>query len=823
MRIAEKGLPWFEVVLPPRPTAAEEFAADELRRHLLAMLGLPPVTRWAHALPADRKPVALCINCRAREQAAGLNVAALAPTPESFHLAPIADDAFFIIGGGTRGTLYGVYDLLDRLGCRWFTPDVTHTPRHQDLDLPDEPVSGQPAFEYRDMLCWDITDPLWILRNRLNGHHTTLPEFMGGHDTAGFIAHSCFALVPPDQYFASHPEYYSEIDGVRRHVAGQLCLTHPDVVRIATESLVAFMGKHPEAKLFSVSQMDWEGWCECAACRRAVEEVGAQSGLYLRFVNALAERTAKEFPGKLVTTLAYSYTEEPPRVSMPLHPNVRVQLCPISTCQIHPFEACGSPQNRRFLDRIRGWSTMTDQLYIWHYATDFSHYYMPLPNLRQLHDNVRFYKQHGVRGVFMQANGFSELSDLKGYLVARLLWNPETSLETVLDEFLPVVYGAAAGEVRAYIDGLAQAAARDTAHHLGCYEPPDHPFYTEAMLDTALGQLNRAGRLARGAARRQIDLLRGGVELALLYRRYIGRAFHRRGRLFHNNPQAGDARRFRAVITARRETGNQPLSESVPLETTAERMSTWFERHALVELRTGSQRLFVAPSLGGRILEWYVGGRQLLEPPDPRNRHFQYPLSEGCAEMAIELPYGFRGSIERYAIIAQSAAAVTLAADLGDGIRAEREIRLTAEGLILHGTLTNNSPRTLLRQWGAGLHLNLGDWTKLTIDTTTGTRAFTRDPHQAEPAAVVVLARQTQPSGQWRLEFGSFALTASFPPKAVTRLILDRDDSRNRLAIDLRSETVALEPGQSLVMEQAYRFPPSERQAHRRLPLSDRP
>jgi hypothetical protein len=311
-----------------------------------------------------------------------------------------------VIGGGARGTLYGVYELLHRLGCRWFTPEVSRIPRRETLELSDERVRGGPAFEYRDILCWDITDPLWLVRNRLNGHHTVIPDFLGGHDTAGFIAHSCFALVPPGKYFGEHPEYYSEIGGVRRHVAGQLCLTHPDVVRIAGDSLLKFMRERPDAKLFNVSQMDWEGWCECPNCRQAAEELGAQSGLYIRFVNAIAERTAKEFPDKLVATLAYHYTEAPPRAPMALHPNVRVQMCPIATCQIHPFEACGSPQNARFLERFRGWSAMADQLYIWHYATDFSHYYLPLPNLRQLHENVRFYKRNGVRGVFMQANGF---------------------------------------------------------------------------------------------------------------------------------------------------------------------------------------------------------------------------------------------------------------------------------------------------------------------------------------------------------------------------------------------------------------------------------
>ncbi len=803
MRIAENRIPLFEVILPTLPSPAEEFARSELRRFLLAMLGRSPVLEWAHGKGAQA--VKILINCRDQEQAAGLDVLTLAPSPESFYLAPVGN-RYFIIGGGVRGTLYGVYDLLDRLGCRWFTPDVSHIPRCENLDLPDVPLAGKPAFEYRDILNRDITDPIWLLRNRLNGHHVPVMDFLGGHDVCGFVAHSCFALVPPSQYFASHPEYFSEIDGVRRHVAGQLCLTNPEVVRIAADSLVAYMRARPDAKLFSVSQMDWSGWCTCAQCQQAAEELGAQSGLYIRFVNALAERTISEFPDRIITTLAYHYTEAPPSVPMTLHPNVRVQLCPIATCQIHPFETCGSPQDEHFLSRIRGWSAMTDQLYIWHYATDFSHFSLLLPNLVQLTENIKFYKKKGVRGMFMQANGGSEQSDLKGYLMARLLWNPDVLLETVLAEFLPAVYGVAAGDIRDYIDLIQQEAAQRTELHLGCYEPPDHPFYTDALLAGAYERLSRAERKVRGTARERAGLLRGGVELAQLFKKYIKREFRREGKVFHNDASAGDVRRFKAVIKERRMAGNIPLAESTPLDFSVDRMSRWLERHNLIELRSGVQQVFVAPSLGGRILEWHVDGRQLLEKPDAGNRHFQYPLSEGCSEMAIELPYSFRGSTERYQVASRTKNTVRLVADLSDGFRMERLIRLGKTGLSICGTLTNASSQHKNRQWGAGLHLNLGDWEQITIGTLAGEREVVRAAGPSGATPSLVLARETRPTGSWRMTFGAYVMEAAFSAEDVSCLILERDDERNKVAIDLRSETRSFAPGQSISVEQNYRI-----------------
>jgi hypothetical protein len=647
----------------------------------------------------------------------------------------------------------------------------------------------------------------------LNGKFQTIPAFLGGKIEWGFFVHTLFGLVPPGRYFKAHPEYYSEIDGVRRHVAAQLCLSHPEVLRLATEAVLARMREMPDATLFSVSQMDWGGYCQCAKCRRAAKETGSQSGLFIRFVNAIAERTVREFPDKWVSTLAYSYTEPPPQRPMRLHPNVRVQMCPISTCQIHPFESCGSPQDVRFLDYFRRWSAMTDQLYIWHYATDFAHYYLPLPNLRQLHENVRFYKRHGVRGVFIQANGFSELSDLKGYLMARQLWNPDIALEPVLDEFLPAVYGAAAGEVRAYIDRFQAAADRDKKHHLGCYEPPDHPFYTDAMLKYAFDRLSRGERRAGGIARDKVRLLRSAVDVADLYRRYRRRPFQRQGRVFHNAAKPSDVRRFHAAIAVRRDGGNLPLGESIPLEFSASVMGRWFERHSLVELKMGSQRMFVAPSLGGRILEWHWNGCPLLEPPDITNRHFQYPLSEGYAELAIEPPYIFRGCVERYTARKQSRVAVMLTAELDAGFRMEREIRLTSGGIKIRSTLTNASGAARARQWGSGLHLRLNDWTRLTVDTAQGPRTIVRQSGRPAPAEAVTCERDLRPTGSWRLEFGASTLSASFSSDPVTALIVDRDDSRNRLAIDLRSDVISFAPKQTLTVEQNYRL---EQQSQRK-------
>ncbi len=133
------------------------------------------------------------------------------------------------------------------------------------------------------------------------------------------------------------------IDGKRREERSQLCLTNPDVLRLGVEAVERWIQQHPEATIFSVSQNDWTGWCECDKCRRVEEEEGGvHSGPLLRYVNALAAEVEKKHPDKLIDTLAYWYTEEPPAKARPRR-NVRIRLCPIGACEAHPTGSASTP------------------------------------------------------------------------------------------------------------------------------------------------------------------------------------------------------------------------------------------------------------------------------------------------------------------------------------------------------------------------------------------------------------------------------------------------------------------------------------------------
>jgi hypothetical protein len=287
--------------------------------------------------------------------------------------------------------------------------------------------------------------------------------------------------VPPDEHFARHPEWYSEIKGRRTHDRAQLCLTNPELRDHVVERVKQWLRESPEARIVSVSQNDWYGCCECAKCKAFDDAEGSHAGTMLDFVNYVAEKIEKDFPLVAVDTLAYQYTRQPPKTLKP-RPNVIVRLCSIECNFREPLEA---PANAKFADDIRGWAKICNRLYIWDYTTDFAHYAQPHPNWFVLGPNVRFFAAHNVKGLFEQGayQSFgSEFSELRAWVLAQLLWDPRKDDRELIHEFLDGYYGTAAPAIRRYLELMHGASA---GWNLTCFSRTDTPFHNFATLSAA--------------------------------------------------------------------------------------------------------------------------------------------------------------------------------------------------------------------------------------------------------------------------------------------------------------------------------------------------
>ena len=426
---------------------------------------------------------------------------------ESFRYCNSGAD-ILIYGGKLRGTMYGVMSFLENeFGCRWYTPTVTNIPKRDELVFNYFEHSERPGVRVRNDFYAEAFNPEWAARNRVNGAMGYRKQ-PGGVESY-WAVHTFYPLMPPSEFFADHPEYYSLISGKRIHEQAQLCLSNPDVLKIMTERIKKRMRESPEYLIYDVSQNDWYNPCQCEKCQEIVKREGGESGIMIWFVNQIAESVEKEFPDKFIGTLAYLYTRTPPKH---IHPrsNVVVRLCSIECCFSHDFKS-SCPENQLFLKDLTSWSVLAPHLYIWDYVVDFAHFLLPYPNFKVLQPNIQTFRDNKSIGIMeqgaYQCRG-GEFSELRSYLIARLFWNPDCDADKVISDFMNGYYGRSGKFVRQYFDQLQGRITPDA--HIHPNLSPDDRIFSDRFIKDSYTLFEEATKVADNP-----DVLRR-VELASL-------------------------------------------------------------------------------------------------------------------------------------------------------------------------------------------------------------------------------------------------------------------------------------------------------------------
>ncbi|UCD28704.1 MAG: DUF4838 domain-containing protein [Planctomycetota bacterium] len=463
------ALQGWDIVIADDVIASEIYAADEFQGYVEQATGVRlPIVKTIdhpnrHIFIGTGKPM--------RESPVGFSIEEFGP--EDLRII-IRNDNIAIAGGRPRGTLYGVYTFLeDYLGVRFLTADHTHVPPVGKWRVVG-PVDRfyHPPLEMRKNDSYDVVfNPAFAVRQRINTE-TNDPKF-GGRTPMRLINHTFYHMMPTSKYGKEHPEYYSLVEGKRLAEAqregsdSDLCLTNPDVFRIITNEVLAKLEKNPDWGNISVSQNDhWNKYCRCPNCTAINEREDSPMGSLLTFVNAVADAVAEKYPKVMVGTLSYTYSRKPPRTIKP-RPNVQIQLCSIECCVLHPINDPNCPKNVKFCRDLKGWNEICDNIYIWNYDANFTHYQIPCPNLRVIEPNVRFFINSHAKGVFMEAarnTPAAELADLRNYIINGILWNPAVSAERMQNEFLELHYGSAADPIRRYIEMLHNRAEASGRH-----------------------------------------------------------------------------------------------------------------------------------------------------------------------------------------------------------------------------------------------------------------------------------------------------------------------------------------------------------------------
>ena len=374
------------------------------------------------------------------------------PLVDSLH-----DDGYLIAGDGhdlvlygkgEKGTLYAMYAFLEMMGYRLYTPEAMVVPDISNMELPTCRLWSNPAFRYREVAYY------------YPNHSQLYADWHHLHNQAdrdrlfGMYVHTFGRLLPPSKYYDEHPEWYSLNNG-RRMRDGQLCLSNPEVLEELCRRLADTMAQRPEAQVWSVSPNDNYNVCECDECRHLDSLYGGHAGTLMWFVGKVARR----FPDKTISTLAYQYTRQAPLPTASCPPdlpeNLQVMLCPIEVGREQPITS--SNDGASFCQDMEDWHRLTDNLYLWDYVVQFRNFWDPFPNLHVLQPNLRFFRDNGAQMMFEQGTGPNNVSswmDIRCYMLAKLLWNPDADIDSIMDDFYQGYYGDAGQYVKEIVDTM---------------------------------------------------------------------------------------------------------------------------------------------------------------------------------------------------------------------------------------------------------------------------------------------------------------------------------------------------------------------------------
>ncbi len=460
LQLVRNGTSNYDIVIPLDADTTIQRAAQELSRYLEQISGADIPVTTVDIRDAGRN--AIMVGWESGEEASSTHTI-------GYHAV---DEDLFIYGGDSKSTLYAVYRFLEQeLDCMWLDPEAERIPESKNITVKQGiNYTYTPEIETRTVHSRLFYEN-HTFADKLGTTYEAFPKYVPG---AG--VHTFHRFMPEGTFYKAHPEFYAWRNGKR--LTTQLCLSNEEVLQIVIDSVRAHFRRNPDAGIISVSQDDNTQYCQCEHCAAIDEEEGSPSGSMIRFVN----RVAEHFPHKMISTLAYQYTRKP-CLTRPA-PNVLITLCSIECDRSKSIEEGCSD----FANDLKGWKLLTENIRIWDYTTQFTNFLAPFPNLHTLKPNMELFRNSHAKWIFEQhSHQPSELFELRSYLTAQLLWNPDQDPWLIMESFCDTYYQEAAPFILEYITTIHEEIQKVPEFFLFLYGDPSQgfdSFLRSGLLDT---------------------------------------------------------------------------------------------------------------------------------------------------------------------------------------------------------------------------------------------------------------------------------------------------------------------------------------------------
>lgn len=473
--LIENSVSDYKIVIPEESTLMEKYAAEELQYYLYESTGckLPIITDAGLSNDNTQKHLSIGNTVLLSQQAdIVIDYAVMGDSGPSIDTV---GNTIYMAGAASYGTLYSVYKFLEyQIGFKAYAYDCVTFDYNSKLYLLDFDYHYVPNVQWQTAHDYEVYGAeMERLQNaaRLNliGYNNEggFKMFDGGLYN-GIWCHSMQGIMPETSY----PWAWRN---------NQLCMSNPEVISIFG-NLIANIVSTSAGPAVMLGNNDNSAVCNCETCEATAKKYGSGK-LMLDFINGVAEIVEKHFTENqidkklVIVGLFYmGYTQVPviknsdgsyspidETVKFDKEGAVTTGVCyaPIEACYIHPFgdECC--EKNEYTTENLRKWATLTDQLFIYTYGSNWSGgigHSLWYNNWSFMTESYKFYKEVGVKYVFDEANrsGISPFSSMRVYIRSRLAWDENNNFYDMVEEFTNAYYGIVADDIREYFNAVME-------------------------------------------------------------------------------------------------------------------------------------------------------------------------------------------------------------------------------------------------------------------------------------------------------------------------------------------------------------------------------
>jgi len=378
-----------------------------------------------------------------------------APFEQAFRFV-VSPEAVGLFGESDLAASYAVYELLHRLGCRWYMPSEMgeFIPRKKTLALEVTDESLAPYTMFRSV--W-FADNDFGRRNRLGGVRIQM-----GHALEGFVT---------KEQREKHPEWQAMNKG--KPSGRRLKWSKPGVAEAIADGVIKYLDTYSYMQSVSLSPDDGLGYddtddrkLDTGDFDTACQDVSI-TDRQVWLCNRVIERVLKKHPNVWFGMLAYGQSTRPPLREKP-HPRLVPVIAPITYRRAHPMTYDGVPDNEALRYAVEGWAKLCSGVGYYFYGWLLAEPSAPSPFITKWSEDLRYIYDKGNCKVWDPETLATFENTLPAlYLGTRMAWDPSQNPDDIIKEVFSNFYGRAAAAMTEYWNFIDQVWTT-TPEYSGC-------------------------------------------------------------------------------------------------------------------------------------------------------------------------------------------------------------------------------------------------------------------------------------------------------------------------------------------------------------------